>query len=61
MTPREFFNLVSNMRDKQKEYFRTRDRAVLVESKSLERKVDDEIHRVDEILRQQQNQNSNQK
>lgn len=56
MTPREFFNLVSNMRDKQKEYFRTRDRAVLVQSKSLERKVDDEITRVDEILRQREQQ-----
>lgn len=56
MTPREFFNLVSNMRDKQKQYFRTRDRAVLVESKKLERKVDDEIHRVDEILRQREQQ-----
>lgn len=56
MNAREFFNLVSNMRDKQKEYFRTRDRAVLAESKRLERMVDSEITRVDEILRQRNQQ-----
>jgi len=40
------------MRDKQKEYFRTRDHNVLVQSKALEKKVDDEIIRAEEIMRQ---------
>lgn len=52
MKPREFFCLVRNMRDKQNEYFRTRDRNVLVKSKALEKEVDDEIVRAEEILRQ---------
>ena len=36
----DFENLVRNMRAAQKKYFRTRDRAVLEESKRLERDVD---------------------
>ncbi len=39
----QFFRLVERMRDKQKEYFRTRSAAVLNESKQLERDVDKEI------------------
>lgn len=38
---------VKQMRDKQREYFRTRDKAVMRESKDLEAQVD---HQVDEIL-----------
>ena len=40
MTDKEFIDLVEKMRAKQKEYFATRDRAVLQESKKLERQVD---------------------
>lgn len=46
----QFFRLVERMRDKQKEYFRTRDAAVLNESKHLERDVDKEIQRVNNVL-----------
>ena len=37
---RDFIRLVSEMRAAQKEYFRTRDKAVLANSKMLERSVD---------------------
>lgn len=37
----EFEILVKEMRDTQKEYFRTRDKATLAKSKALEKKVDD--------------------
>lgn len=50
MTAKEFFGLVSDMREKQKEYFRTRSSSVLSESKTLERRVDDEIRRVNAII-----------
>lgn len=45
----QFFRLVERMRDKQKEYFRTRGAAVLNESKHLERDVDKEIQRVNNV------------
>ena len=41
----EFVLLVKRMRECQKEYFRTRDKDVLQESKSLEKKVDSCIDR----------------
>ena len=56
MTAKEFFSLVSDMRSKQREYFRTRSSSVLSESKALERRVDDEIRRVRQILTEQQEQ-----
>lgn len=52
MTARDFFDLVSRMRDKQKEYFRSRSASVLKESKQLEKQVDEEIKRVSEIMRE---------
>ena len=55
MKPREFFDLVSAKREKQKLYFRTRDRQVLTESKDLERRVDNEIIRVHTILEHKAN------
>lgn len=54
MTARDFFTLVTRMRDKQKEYFRTRSASVLQESKRLEKQVDDEIQRVNEIIKDKQ-------
>lgn len=36
----EFIELVREMRNAQKEYFKTRDKNVLLKSKELERKVD---------------------
>lgn len=37
----EFEKLVLEMRETQKEYFRTRDKTTLAKSKALEKKVDD--------------------
>lgn len=50
MDAKSFFNLVAALRDKQKEYFRTRSQSALRESKALEKRVDDEICRVNQIL-----------
>lgn len=54
MTAKDFFDLVARMRDKQKEYFRTRSGSVLKESKQLEKQVDEEIKRVKDIIRDKQ-------
>lgn len=50
MNSKDFFDLVSNMRAKQKEYFKYRNNTLLKESKALEKQVDDEISRVNDIL-----------
>lgn len=50
MNHREFFDKVSEMREAQKEYFRTRSSAALNRSKALEREVDNEISRVGKVL-----------
>ena len=54
MTAKDFFDLVSEMRDRQKEYFRTRSTSVLNESKALERRVDAEIMRVNQMMKEKQ-------
>lgn len=46
-----FYKLVVALRNKQKEYFRTRTQLALRESKALEKRVDDEIKRVENILK----------
>lgn len=50
----QFFRLVERMSNKQKEYFRTKSPSVLNESKSLEREVDSEIQRANNILNNRQ-------
>lgn len=50
----QFFRLVERMRNKQKEYFRTKSQAVLNESKQLEREVDGEIQKANNILNNRQ-------
>lgn len=50
MKPKEFFDKVSELREAQKEYFKTRNSAALNRSKALEREIDDEISRVNAIL-----------
>lgn len=50
MNAREFFNKVAQMRSMQKEYFRTRSKTALQESKQLEKEVDNEIARVEGIV-----------
>lgn len=43
MNSGEFVSLVREMRNCQREYFRTRDRNVLIRSKSLEQRVDEAL------------------
>ena len=50
MTPKAFFDLVSRLREAQKEYFKTRSSAALKVSKKLEKELDEEISRVNNIL-----------
>lgn len=50
MNAKEFFYLVSQMRQAQSEYFRTRDQATLRRARALEGDVDDEIARVKAII-----------
>ena len=49
MDAKAFFDLVCLMRAHQKEYFRTRDREVLIKCKHYEKLVDHEIDRVKAI------------
>lgn len=58
MKPRDFFNLVSKMRKAQKDYFATRTNEALSKSKQLERDVDAEIKRVEDILNNRPTQQS---
>ena len=43
---KEFIELVREMRNAQKEYFKTRSKDVLNRSKELERKVDTELQSI---------------
>lgn len=49
MNAKEFFDLVSQMRQAQLEYFKTRNNTVLQQSKDLEKLVDKEIDRVNRL------------
>lgn len=50
MDARQFFERVKIMRHFQKEYFKTRSRTALQQSKALEREIDEEIDRVNRLL-----------
>lgn len=50
MDAKSFFYLVSEMRDAQRNYFRTRDRKVFVAARALEDQVDKEIRRVKAVV-----------
>lgn len=54
MKPKEFFDAVVRMREKQQEYFKTKTSSALTESKRLERVIDDEIERVQRIIHEKQ-------
>ena len=54
MNAKDFFHLVSSMRKSQKDYFRTRTTGALNQSKSLEKQVDAEIQRVNDIINEKQ-------
>ena len=58
MTPKEFYKLVVRMRKAQKNYFATRTKTALDESKALEREVDAEIKRVEDVLNNKPTQQS---
>lgn len=49
MTAQEFFEKVAEMRKAQKDYFKVRDVGALLTAKQLEREIDAEIKRVEEI------------
>lgn len=53
MNAKEFYNTVAKMRKAQRDYFRTRSQRSLNESKQLEKLVDTEIKRVEEVLKKQ--------
>lgn len=50
MTAKQFFYLVAEMRDTQRRYFESRDRATFRACRALENDVDREIRRVKEIM-----------
>ena len=50
MTPQEFFQKVVEMRQAQKRYFKMRTSLDLAQSKRLEKEIDNEIERVNQIL-----------
>lgn len=50
MTSREFFYLVAQMREAQRQYFKEKDQLVFRAARKLENEVDREISRVREIL-----------
>ncbi len=54
MNAREFFYLVSNMREAQRNYFATRQQNVLRAARKLENEVDAEIARVKDIINQRE-------
>ncbi len=49
MNPVQFFDKVAEMREAQREYFRTRSKEALIKSKQTEREIDNEIERVKSI------------
>lgn len=50
MTAKEFFYLVSELRETQKRYFESRDRKTFLAARALENAVDSEIRRVKKEL-----------
>ena len=49
MNAKQFFQNVALMRQKQKEYFKTRSPIALQDSKTLEKAIDAEIERVQKL------------
>lgn len=54
MNAKEFFDKVAQMREYQKQYFRTRAQGYLLKSKELEAQIDKEIERVKQATQPQQ-------
>lgn len=55
MDSKTFFEKVVKMRELQKQYSRTRSSETLRQSKRLEKEIDDEIERVQQIIHKQNN------
>ncbi len=51
MEDKDFIELVKLMRERQREYFRTRNRTVLEESRRLEKAVDKELRRREPVYK----------
>ena len=60
MNAKEFYDTVKEMREAQKEWFKTKSKAAIVRSKVLEKKIDQEIERVEGILNPQPQPDENQ-
>jgi hypothetical protein len=54
---KEFYDTVKAMREAQKEWFKTKSRVAIVRSKVLEKKIDQEIERVEALMNPQPNEN----
>ena len=54
MTAKQFFDIVAEMRQAQKNYFKTRNQGYLDRSKHLEKQIDAEIDRVQRITNEPQ-------
>lgn len=54
MEAKKFYELVVRMRKMQKEYSRTRSSVSFAACKKLEKEIDDEIERVERIIRGKQ-------
>lgn len=50
MNPKEFFEKVERMREAQKKYFKIRSSLALQLCKKLEKEIDDEIARVNQVI-----------
>lgn len=55
MTAKDFFNKVVQLREAQKNYFKTRHSMYLQKSKAIERDIDREIDRVYELEEKKRN------
>lgn len=53
MNAKEFYDTVKAMREAQKEWFKTKSRVAIVRSKVLEKKIDQEIERVEALMNPQ--------
>lgn len=57
MNAQQFYNLVKEMRKAQKRFFFSKEPADLQQAKKCEREIDEEIKRVEKILKQRRQQN----
>lgn len=58
MNSRQFFDCVVQLRRFQKEYFATRSRESLQQAMAVEKEIDNEIARVQQIIAQKESQNN---